>query len=94
MIIPLRLPNGLPDLGRLGEWAAVCDRCDDRRPIQKCSTWLVGRSTNAAVYCPPCAFALAAELIGQVSRCRLALVRLQTAVPRAIAALARKEVHQ
>jgi hypothetical protein len=66
MIIPLRLPNGLPDLAHLSEWTAICDRCSARRPIGECSKWAIGHQADSRIYCPPCVRVVAAELLGAV----------------------------
>lgn len=70
MIIPLRTPDGLPDVSRLDEWTAACDRCDERRPLGECDfdMWVMGQRTDGAVYCPPCVKAIAAELLDAAFR--------------------------
>lgn len=92
MIIPLRTPEGLPDVARLDEWATVCDRCRHRTSLREATEndWLIGQRTNAAVYCPPCVYAIAKALItglfpaGLPHRVRAGLARFFAAVLAAV----------
>ncbi|WP_169807946.1 hypothetical protein [Actinomadura hibisca] len=68
VIIPLRDANGVPDLTRMNQWTATCDRCDARTLLADIDPWLVGMHQEQAVYCPRCVRALAAHLIGEVFR--------------------------
>ncbi|WP_153536936.1 hypothetical protein [Actinomadura macrotermitis] len=68
MIIPLRDAHGVPDLARLDQWTATCDRCPASTLLADIAPWLMGMHQDQAVYCPACTRALAARLIDSAFR--------------------------
>jgi hypothetical protein len=66
VLIPLRLSSGVPDVTRLQLWTAVCDRCGARTTLGNSWHWLISRTDQGHIYCPPCTVTVAADLIGGV----------------------------
>lgn len=66
MIIPVRMPDGVPDYSRLADWTAVCDTCPARTPMGEVAGWLISRTADGRIYCPPCAGRTAGRLLAAV----------------------------
>jgi hypothetical protein len=66
VIIPVRMPDGIPDYSRLADWTAVCDTCPARIPLGEVTDWLIPRTQDGRIYCPPCAHRAAEQLIAAV----------------------------
>lgn len=65
MIIPLRTPEGLPDLARISDWTAVCNGCGTSAPVSACLTWTISFRADAHSYCPPCTATLGDRLFAE-----------------------------
>ncbi|GLZ09680.1 hypothetical protein Acsp03_71460 [Actinomadura sp. NBRC 104412] len=66
MIIPVRMPDDIPDYSRLAEWTAVCDSCPARTALGEVADWLISRTQDGHIYCPPCADHSAKQLLTTV----------------------------